>query len=146
MEKIKLDNFFNENPGREFPEYVSLSKIDCDEIAQSIQEKFSLKDATDGLMLVKAIDLLAKPCQSASHVGEDFDLNALLKERGIDAADVVYINWHRYDKLDKLKRSDLARHFYDIWYPDVDNIDVFDGSLDWILSMRHDGYIKLLRR
>ena len=145
MEKIKLDNFSNEYPGRDFPEYVSLSKSACSDIAQSIQEKFALANGTDGLTLVKAIDALARPCEVASHVGEDFDLNALLNACGIDAANVVYINWHRYDKIDRLKRCDLASHFYDIWYPDVDDIDVFDDSLSWILSVRHDGYIKLLR-
>lgn len=145
MEKIKLDNFSNEYPGRDFPEYVSLSKSACSDIAQSIQEKFALANATDRLTLVKAIDALAKPCEVASHVGEDFDLNALLNACGINAADVVYINWHRYDKIDRLKRYDLASRFYDIWYPDVDDIDVFDDSLSWILSVRHDGYIKLLR-
>ena len=145
MEKIKLDNFSNEYPGRDFPEYVSLSKSACSDIAQSIQEKFALANGTDGLTLVKAIDALARPCEVASHVGEDFDLNALLNACGIDAADVIYINWHRYDKIDRLKRCDLASHFYDIWYRDVDDIDVFDDSLSWILSVRHDGYIKLLR-
>lgn len=145
MEKIKIDNFSNEYPGRNFPEYMSLSKSACSDIAQSIQEKFTLANATDGLTLVKAIDALAKPCEVASHVGEDFDLNALLNACGIAAADVVYINWHRYDKIDRLKRCELASHFYDIWYPDVDDIDVFDDSLSWILSVRHDGYIKLLK-
>ena len=145
MEKIKLDNFSNEYPGRDFPEYASLSKSACSDIAQSIQEKFALANAIDGLTLVKALDAFAKPCEAASHVGEDFDLSALLNACGIDAADVVYINWHRYDKIDRLKRCDLAGYFYDIWYPDVDDIDVFDDSLSWILSVRHDGYIKLLR-
>lgn len=145
MEEIKLDNFSKEHPGRGFPEYVSLSKSACSDIAQSIREKFTLANAADGLMLVKAIDALAKPCEVTSHVGEDFDLNALLNACGIDAADFVYINWHRYDKIDRLKRRDLAGHFYDIWYPDADDIDVFDDSLSWILSVRHDGYIKLLR-
>jgi len=146
MEQIKLDNFFNEYPGRQFPEYVSLSKSACTEIAQSIQKRFSLENVTDGLTLVKTIDALAKPCEVASRVGEDFGLDALLHACGIDPADVVYVNWYRYDNIDKLKCRDLDTHFFDIWYPDVDDIDVFDESLDWILSVRHDGYIKLLRR
>lgn len=145
MEKIKLDNFSNEYLGRDFPEYASLSKSACADIAQSIQEKFALANVTDGLTLVKAIDALAKPCEVASHVGENFDFNALLHACGIDAADIVYINWHRYDKIDRLKRYNLASYFYDIWYSDMDDIDVFDDSLSWILPIHHDGCIKLLR-
>ena len=145
MEQIKLDNFSNEHPGRQFPEYVSLSESACTEIVQSIRKRFALENATDGLRLVKAIDTLGKPCEVASHVGEDFSLDALLHACGIAPADAVYVNWYRYDNIDKLKLRDLDAHFFDIWYPDADDIDVFDESLDWILSVRHDGYIKLLR-
>ena len=145
MEKIKLDNFFNEYAGRDFPEYESLSKNACSNIIQSILEKFTLTDVTDGLSMVKAIDTLGIPCEVASYVDETFNLNALLKACGIEAADFVYINWHRYDKIDRLTRNDLTRHFYDLWYPEVDDIDIFDDSINWILSIRHDGYIKMLR-
>jgi hypothetical protein len=145
MEKIKLDNFEKEHHAYNFPEYVTLSKNACSVVVQSLQEKFNLTNISDGLMLVKAINSLAKPCKVLSYVGENFDIIAFLNDCGIDAADDVYINWHRYDKIDQLNRDLLARHFYDIWYPDVDDIDVFDDSLSWILSIRHDGYLKLLR-
>lgn len=145
MEKIKHDNFSNEYPGHDFPEYMSLSKSACSVIAQSIQEKFALANVTDGLTLVKAIDTLAKPCEVIPNVGEDFKLNSLFNTYGIYAADVVFINWYRYDKIDSIKRDDFTSHFYDIWYPGVDDIDVFDDSLSWILSVNHDGYVKLLR-
>lgn len=145
MDKIKIDNFSRECAGSDFPEYVSLSKSACTELAESIQEKFALVNICDGLTLVRAVDAMAKPCEVISHVGEEFCLNELLYACGIDAADDVYINWYRYDKIDRLKRNDLDSHFFDIWYPEVDDIDVFDDSLNWILSVRHDGYLKLLR-
>lgn len=145
MEKVKLENFSKEYAGRAFPKYVSLSKNACTEIAQLIREKFAIANAPDGFTLVKAIDALAQPCDDRSHVGEDFDLSGLLNACGINAASVVYINWYHYDEIDKFNLRDLASHFYDIWYPGVDDVDVFDDSLDWIVSVRHDGYIKLLR-
>lgn len=145
MDKIKINNFLNEFPGREFPEYELLSKNICSDIAKSIQMKFSLSNTADGLTMVKAINALSKSCEIASHIGEEFNLNLLLNACGIDAAEVVYINWHRFDKIDRLKLNDLAVHFYDIWYADVDDIDIFDYSLNWILSIRHDGHVKLLR-
>lgn len=145
MDQIKIDNFSSQHPGCSFPEWDSLSKDACLEITQLIRKKFSLANIADGLALVRAIDALAQPCEIASHVSEDFDLNALLDACGVNAAEVVYINWYRYDEIDRLKRKDLARNFDDIWYPDVDDIDVFDESLSWILSIRHDGYIRLLR-
>ncbi|WP_439590392.1 hypothetical protein [Hydrogenophaga sp.] len=145
MEKIKIENFLKDHCGNKFPEYESLSKVACSTLAQSICEKLSLPNSTDGLTLVKTIDSMARPCEAKANASENFDLNALLDSCGIDAEDAVYINWYRYDQIDRLKRNDVSNNFYDIWYPNVDSIDIFDDSLSWILLVRHDGYIKLLR-
>jgi hypothetical protein len=145
MDQIKIDNFSSQHPGCSFPEWDSLSKDACLGISRSIQEKFALENIPDGLALVRAIDAMAQPCKFTSHVSEDFDLDALLDACGVDAAEVVYINWYRYDEIDRLKRKDLSDNFDEIWYPGVDDIDIFDDSLSWILSVRHNGYIKILR-
>jgi hypothetical protein len=102
-------------------------------------------DPLVGLKLVKAIDDLAKPCDFASPIDDSFDLNELLATCKLEASDDVYINWYRYDKIDQLKKSDLARFFTDIWYEGSDDLDIFDGTFNWMLLIRHDGYLKLLR-
>ncbi len=39
----------------------------------------------------------------------------------------------------------MSRWFDDIWYPASDDIDLFDSTLDWILSVSHSGLIDLRR-
>lgn len=145
MDKIKIENFYAGNSGDDFPEYVSLSKNACSEITQSLRKKLVLENVTDGLALVRAIDALEHICDEVPRVNEAFRLCALLNACEISASNIVYINWYRFDNIDKLKLADLDEHFFDIWYPDVDDIDIFDDSLDWILSVRHDGCVKILR-
>lgn len=39
---------------------------------------------------------------------------------------------------------DLANFFDYIWFPSSDDVDIFDASFDWILSIDHAGFVKLL--
>lgn len=41
--------------------------------------------------------------------------------------------------------NELDKYFYDIWFPIADDIDLFDKSLSWILSIRHDGCITYIK-
>ena len=36
----------------------------------------------------------------------------------------------------------VSKYFSDIWYPSTDDIDVFDSSVSWILSVNHEGEIR----
>ena len=40
--------------------------------------------------------------------------------------------------------KDLNKHFYDVWYPSSDDIELFDDTLDWIIFVRHYGGVQLL--
>lgn len=64
-------------------------------------------------------------------------LNGIIK----NANDKLFVNWYRYDEIDIFKAGDLSTYFDDIWFPDVDDIDIFDNSLDWIVTIRHDGQV-----
>jgi len=37
--------------------------------------------------------------------------------------------------------DDLFKFFSDIWYPSLDDIEIFDINLNWIISVRHYGDI-----
>jgi hypothetical protein len=145
MEKIKIDNFVKEYPGCHFPEFTSLDKDNCTAIYEKISKKLGLATTSDGLALVKTIDARQKTCPTAEGIGEQFSFTSLLTTYGLKGADNVYVNWYRYDRIDKLKFSDLDKYFLDIWYPGVDDMDVFDDTLDWIISVSHDSKIKLLK-
>ena len=69
----------------------------------------------------------------------------LLSNLKIQPRQNVFINWSRYDVIDEIGFSDLNKYFSDIWYPGPDDIDIFDSSFRWILSISPEGYIKLVK-
>ena len=42
-------------------------------------------------------------------------------------------------------RTKPNKYFDDIWYPDSDDIDIFDQTLSWILTVLHNGDVKILQ-
>jgi hypothetical protein len=70
----------------------------------------------------------------------------LLRKLGVTSPKKVYLNWYRFDDIDQIDLADLDRYFFDIWYPDSDDLDVFDDSADWIVSIAHHGNVRLFRK
>ena len=60
-------------------------------------------------------------------------------------AATVYINWRHFESLDEMAFVALAKYFDDIWYAGADDIDIFDDTLSWVLSVRHDGEVRALK-
>ena len=138
MDAFKIEHF--ESAGNSsFPAFRQADAGEC----ATIRDKF-LKQLGGGSTRPFA-DLLEKRQSFAGSI-EDFGLPplpALFETLSIHCLDSVYINWHscRDGDIDELFLSDLSTHFYDIWYPSSDDIDIFDASLRWVVSVRHDGCV-----
>jgi len=78
-------------------------------------------------------------------MSDSFDLRRVLCSIEIVPEDHVYINWYRFDKLDRMAVDDLAQYFDDVWYPSSDDIDLFDSTLSWVLSVTDEGYIRFVK-
>lgn len=97
-------------------------------------------------------EIVNKICASGCELGIFGDAASIadalktgfLKEKMM-VAQKVYINWHRFDKIDQMQFPDLMGHFDDIWYPGADDIDIFDDSLNWVASVSHFGNVRLLK-
>jgi hypothetical protein len=83
--------------------------------------------------------------ESENADSDSFDLRRVFEKLQIKPLDEVFINWYRFDQMDSISFDDLAKYFDDIWYPSADDIDIVDSSLEWILQIDHDGYIKVLK-
>ncbi len=145
MDQIKVDNFVKENPDGTFPKYVALDKESCAEIRLSLSERLEIDVSSGSMVLVNAIDRLGEICGRFNCDDDELDLKKTLSSLEIYWPEYVFINWYRYDDIDKVKFSDLANHFDDVWYPNVDDIDIFDETFTWVLSLTHYGVIKILR-
>lgn len=145
MEEVKTENFNRENPEGNFPKYITLDSGSCTDIRKSFSEKLELDTSTDSMALVNAVDRFAEICEGFNSENDDFNLKKVLSSLEIDEPEYVFINWYRYDNIDKMKLSDLTNHFDDVWYPDVDDIDIFDETFTWVLSVTHYGQVKILK-
>ncbi|MEM7513192.1 MAG: hypothetical protein AAF388_19850 [Bacteroidota bacterium] len=136
MDQFKIDLFEKEYK-RSFLEYRSLTQEESKAIKEQIYDKFRISiTALFGRWLEKSLQFY-----SVNNAKDEFKLEMFLSDISIEFNERVFINWNRFDEIDVFSIADLDKYFYDIWYPSADDIEIFDESLDWIVSIRHDGRI-----
>lgn len=145
MDQIKIDNFNRENPDWDFPEYVKLGNKACGSIRSLLRKKLKLDSSSDKLALVNEVNLRGEIFSETKSDDENFNLKQTLNSLEVKLPERVLINWYRYDDINEIEFEDLVIYFDDIWYPAVDDIDIFDDTLKWILSISHSGEMKILR-
>ena len=143
MEEFKIEHFEKEYPDTKFPWFEVLNDQEIIELRNGLYSRLSIERLSDDKILVQRINnaVILIENVNASRIG--FSLLGLLKSKGIESSDVVYVNWYRFDDVDRFKLEDLSEYFDDIWYPGSDDIDIFDGSLSWVISVSHSGEIKM---
>lgn len=145
MEQVKIDNFLRGNDGGTFPRYTPLNNESCADIRSLLSERLRLDTSADGMTLVNEVDRRGEICEELKYDDDNFDLKKVLSSLEINWPEYVFINWYRYDNIDKMMLSGLASHFDDVWYPGVDDIDIFDETFTWVLSVTHYGQVKVLK-
>lgn len=123
--------------------FENLSADKCRELRRGLARRLGVTAEIDGLFLLNKIAGLLAVVEEADACKDSFDLNQVLKSKGVFPKDLVYINWHRFDDIDRMRIVDLKLRFTDIWYPSADDIEVFDDAFSWILSITHDGSVRL---
>ncbi len=74
-----------------------------------------------------------------------FSIVKLFSDLKVSTSQYVFINWDRYDDIDEIGFNDFNMYFADIWYPGPDDIDIFDSSFGWIISISPEGYVRVVR-
>lgn len=145
MDRIKIENFKRDQPDSDFPSYRALHPDEAESLRKSLLLRLNIQPSTSPLDLVKTVSNRSMLVEHADADKEAFDLSGVLSSLGIQPKEAVFINWYRYDCIDQMKIAELSRYFHDIWYPGADDIDVFDESLDWILSVGYSGPVSILK-
>ena len=143
MDLLKIENFRRHHPGQEFPSFRPLGREEVEKIATAIRLKSEIS-GEDSLSLVRDLHGMSSALEGFNAQSEGFDFMSVTGAAGITTGARVCINWYRFDRIDCISPKDLATYFDDIWYPGSDDIDVFDDTLSWIISIDHDGRISLL--
>jgi len=142
MEEFKRVHFRAAH-GMPFPAVRTLSPAEASEVARRLRTLLNLRPDSGGLQLVCALDEMEETIADVNAEDSDFALDTILGKSAVREAKVM-INWYRFDEIDEVEFDVLVAFFSDFWYPGADDIDVFDASLSWIISVRHDGTVKRL--
>ena len=135
MDQIKLENFRKEY-GFRMPIIRSLSEAERLKIRENLLHKFSLDDIDEFFKIDKFSRL-----DGFNADEENFDLKAVFGKLNIATPNEICINFNKFESIDILRFNDLFKFFSDIWYPSLDDIEIFDINLSFIISVRHYGAI-----
>ena len=135
MDQIKLENFRKEY-GFDMPIFKSLPAGECLKIRENLLHKFSLNDIDEFFKIDKFNKL-----DGFNADEENFDLKAVFGKLNIAMPNEICINFNKFESIDILHFDDLSKFFSDIWYPSLDDIEIFDINLSFIISVRHYGEI-----
>jgi hypothetical protein len=142
MEQFKILHFLRDNPNTAFPAYEEVGEDIRLSLRRSLAHRLGLAEDVNPTLLLAEISGRGHPI---GHIPPDdpFDIAGLLATHHRHAFNDLYVNWDRFDHIDKLSCTDLSRHFSDIWYPSADDIEIFDESGQWVLMVCHDGVVSL---
>lgn len=135
MDQIKLENFRKEH-GFDIPIIRSLPAGECLKIRENLLHKFSLDDVDEFFKIDKFSRL-----DGFNADEENFDLKAVFNKLNIATPNEICINFNKFESIDILRFEDFSKFFSDIWYPSLDDIEIFDLNLNWIVSVRHCGAV-----
>jgi hypothetical protein len=145
MEKFKIENFERERGEGSFPLFRSFTGSELTGVYMSLMKRLALPESTSRSSLDRKI-------YAASKIIGEIDLDnisatflAIVFKLGMDSSRLVYLNWGRDEELDEIKFEDLLSNFDDIWYPHADDFDIIDQDLNWVISVDHDGMVRLLQ-
>lgn len=142
MDAHKIDNFERVSTGK-FPDFRTLQGT---ELTTSQNRVFSLFEIALNIQLPLEISKMQDLCESRYKtlaLDEGFDICEVLREFAVHTREVIYLNWSMFDKIDQIDIYDFSNFFSNIWYPGVGDIDLFDETLFWMISIYHDGIIEL---
>ncbi len=141
MEQFKVE-LFEEEYKIPFINYKELRNDECQVLYRKINNIINSRINLTPLKMVCILEEKSKMI-SNFNANENFNLKECLNFLKIIPNESIYINWYRFDEIDELNFSDFNKFFDDIWFPEVDDINIFDSSLSWILSINHNGVVSI---
>jgi len=148
MEDHKIENFEKDHPGVSFPTHVVQSAEARVRLMRGLGERLGIV-GSDGLKLVRGLQSTVPWDTGEVPETTRFDFLQILENGGFEAPETVLVNWDRFETVESIAATQLADYFDYIWYPSVDDIEIMDESLKWVLRVDHSGcwsFMKLCSR
>ena len=143
MESFKIKHFKRNNTNEEFPWFHSLTPYEAQLLYARLLKQMDL-DNTKPQDLVRRVNKIGERISEENAANEKFELLKVCNFLNLKPQEKIFINWYHYDDIDEFFFAELNKYFDDIWYPGSDDIDIFDDTLSWILSVSHNGEIHIV--
>jgi hypothetical protein len=126
---------------KEFPRLEPLSASAAAGVRHKLASKLALPNRTAGTELSLR---LREVCETIGDRGIDSDrtlLASAISRFSPGLAGPVLLNWGHWLEVDRMECRAVIDYFDFLWYPKVDDLDILDEALRWIVSVDHDGWI-----
>jgi hypothetical protein len=140
LDKHKLDLHIREH-GHLKLTFRTLDDGACWTLRERLASKLSLGTASASVAFTRDVLQLLQVRVAQNAEDPDFDLVTVFERHGIKPRESCYVNFHRFDRICEFLTTQLATYLDDIWYPGPDDIEIFDDTLTWMISVDHDGNI-----
>jgi hypothetical protein len=144
VQSFKTVNFLRENPGSLPPQFVPLAEGEAREVVDRLLSRAGRPEgrpeAVLGHLLQHSI-----PLADVNLDQQEIDLREIFNKCGIVPGSCTYVEWGPLREIDRFQTEDLIKHFYDVWYPSANDIELFDDAFDWMVFVRHYGGVQVWR-
>ena len=143
MDEHKLDSFFREY-GATFPKFETLPASQIKNVIADLCRHIAERDDGAVTEVLSRIQSGRDVFAGLNATDNNFSFGDLLLRSGIERPEFLFLNWGRFDDIDRIASVDFDDYFADIWYPAVDDVEIFGESADWLVYVRHDGAIGVI--
>jgi len=120
------------------PTHVMLNEEEGEALIRSLLMRIGVEPDDPRLPVV--YEQLLNPVDCVNAKSSGFDLAAVLHALGVRPNRDVYLYWPLYDDpTDRLALDIASANFRKIWSPGRDDLEIFDDTMTWILSIYHNG-------
>lgn len=148
MEQFKIDHFIDSHKDSSFPNFHTLNAKECRDFCESLKASMEITIESESDNLASEVYKLQHAIDTTNAQDEIFCLKDVISffHADVESIGSVFINWYRFDNIDSMQLEDLSKYFDDIWYPSSDDIDIFDSTIQWVLSITHVGDLYLWQK
>jgi hypothetical protein len=141
----KVEDFVGEESDETFPEFHSLNESELLCHRNRLRDVFGCDKSMPILDVFSRVVQLSKFISNISAKDSDFDFSNVLNSEGIKSKGEIYIDWKRFDDIDCMQLPLFTKYFDDIWYPEADDIYIYDETFKWFLLITHYGAISIAK-
>jgi hypothetical protein len=98
-----------------------------------------------GVALVRYIRERSQNLPEFDAESTEFRLQKCFDKIGLSPRANLFINKQHFEEFIEIETQAMDVLFDEIWFPAADDIELFDDTYSWILSVSHDGEIFFLK-